>query len=188
MGSIAEPLNPMEVALASGATFVSRTLDVLQKEMGEIFYQGAQHKGLAFMEVLQNCVIFNNGAWSDYSDRKKRADNDLFLEAGKPMIFGKNKDKGLVHSSHGFKVVEIGEEYSEADIAVHDPTSLDNAYLLSQLTYPLPLGIVYQVKRPSFEQGMWRQVDEAKAQKGDGTLHDLYFNADTWVVGGEKDA
>jgi 2-oxoglutarate ferredoxin oxidoreductase subunit beta len=187
MGSIAEPLNPMEVALASGATFVSRTLDVLQKDMGEIFYQGAQHKGLAFMEVLQNCVIFNNGAWFDYSDRKKRADNDLFLEAGQPMIFGKNKDKGLVHSSHGFKVVEIGEEYSEADIAVHDPTSLDNAYLLSQLTYPLPLGIVYQVKRPSFEQGMWRQVDEAKAQKGDGTLHDLYFNADTWVVGGEKD-
>jgi len=186
MGSIARPLNPMEVALASGATFVARTIDMLQKEMGEIFFQGAQHKGLAFMEVMQNCVIFNNGAWFDYSDRKKRADNDLFLEAGKPMIFG--KDKGLIHSPEGFKVVEIGDEYSEEDIAVHDPTSLDNAFLLSQLTYPLPLGIVYQVTQPSFEQGMWGQVEELKAKKGEGALHDLYFNADTWTVTGEGEA
>ena len=181
-GSIARPLNPMEVALASGATYVARTLDVLQKEMGEIFYQGAKHKGVAFMEVLQNCVIFNNGAWFDYSDRSKRADHDLFLQAGEPMIFGKNKDKGLVHSTHGFKVVELGDEYSVDDIAVHDPTSLDNAYLLSQLTYPLPLGVVYNVNRPSFEVEMWKQVEDMKAQKGEGTLHDLYYSADTWTV------
>ncbi len=181
-GSIERPLNPMEVALASGATFVARTIDVLQKEMGEIMYQGALHKGLAFTEIMQNCVIFNNGAWFDYSDRSKRADNDLFLEAGKPMIFGKNKDKGLVHSAHGFKVVEIGDEYSLEDIAVHDPTSLDNAFLLSQLTYPLPLGIVYQVTKPTYCEGMWGQIEQVKAQKGVGDLKSLYTSADTWTV------
>ncbi len=181
-GSIERPLNPVEVALASGATYVARTIDVLQKEMGEIMYQGALHKGLAVTEIMQNCVIFNNGAWFDYSDRSKRADNDLFLEAGKPMIFGKNKDKGLVHSDDGFKVVEIGDEYSIEDIAVHDPTSLDNAFLLSQLTYPLPLGIIYQVTKPTYCEGMWGQIEQVKAQKGVGDLNALYRSADTWTV------
>ncbi len=188
-GSIERPLYPVEVALASGATFVARTIDVLQKDMGEIMYQAALHKGLSFIEIMQNCVIFNNGAWFDYSDRSKRADNDLFLEAGKPMVFGKNKDKGLVldEAQGGFKVVEIGDEYSIEDIVIHDPTSLENAFLLSQLDYPMPLGIIYQVTKPTYCEGMWGQIQQVKAQKGEGDLHDLYFNADTWEVTAEEE-
>ncbi len=186
-GSIERPLNPVEVALASGATFVARTIDVLQKHMGEVMYQGALHKGLAFTEILQNCVIFNNGAWFDYSERGKRDENDLYLEAGKPMVFGKNKDKGLVHDEGSFKVVEIGDEYSIEDIAIHDPTSLENAFLLSQLTYPLPLGIIYQVTKPSYCEGMWGQIQQVKAQLGEGDLHKLYFSADTWEVTADEE-
>ena len=188
-GSIERPLYPVEVALASGATFVARTIDVLQKEMGEIFYQAAKHRGLSFTEILQNCVIFNHGAWFDYSDRSKRADNDLFLEAGKPMVFGKNKDKGLVldELQGGFKVVEIGDEYSIEDIVVHDPTSLENAFLLSQLDYPMPLGIIYQVTKPTYCEGMWNQIEQVKVKFGEGDLRKLYFNADTWEVTADED-
>ena len=108
MGSIAEPLNPLSVALAAEATFVARTVDVFTKHMSQIFYQAAQHKGVSFIEVFQNCVIFNNHAWSFVTDSKTRQDHVLFLEHGQPMIFGKDRDKGIVIRDAHFEVVQLG--------------------------------------------------------------------------------
>ncbi|NOZ72125.1 MAG: CBS domain-containing protein [Chloroflexi bacterium] len=182
MGSLEQPINPISLALASEATFIARTVDVVTKHMGEMFFKAAKHKGVAFVEVFQNCVIFNNGAWEPYSDRKLRSDNDLFLENGKPMIFGRNDDKGIIWGKAGLEVVELGEEYTEDDLVVHDTSSVTLAWMLSRLTYPMPIGVIFDVERPTYCAGVWRQVEEAKAQKGEGHLRALYNAADTWII------
>ena len=182
MGSLERPINPISLALAAEATFVARTIDVVTKHMGDMFYKAAKHKGISFVEVFQNCVIFNNGAWQPYSDRKLRSDNDLFLENGKPMIFGKNDDKGIIWGKAGLEVVELGDEYTEDDLVVHDTSSITLAWMLSRLTYPMPIGVILDVQRPTYSEGVWGQVAEAKVQKGEGCLRDLYNAADTWLV------
>ncbi len=182
MGSLEQPVNPISLALAAEATFIARTVDVITRHMGGIFEKAAHHKGVSFIEVFQNCVIFNNGAWQPYSDRNLRSDNDLFLEPGKPMIFGANDDKGIIMGKYGFEIVELGDQYTEDDLVIHDPTSLTNAWMLSRLTYPMPIGIILDVERPTYENMAWNQVEQAKLEKGEGTLADLYTAADTWEI------
>ena len=182
MGTLEQPLNPVSVALASEATFIARTIDVLPKHMGDMFLKSGQHKGVAFVEVMQNCVIFNPGTWHEYSERKTRDDHDLYLENGKPMVFGKNRDKGLVLGKGGLEVVTLGEQYAEADLLVHDSSSIEIAWLLSRLHYPMPLGVILDITKPTYDLGLWRQVEVAKNQKGEGDLEALYNNADTWVI------
>ncbi|RME83181.1 MAG: 2-oxoacid:ferredoxin oxidoreductase subunit beta [Caldilineae bacterium] len=183
MGSLETPLNPISVALAAEATFIARTVDVIQSHMGDMFRRAAAHKGVSFVEVFQNCVIFNDGAWEPYSNRKVRDDNNLYLEPGQPMIFGKKRDKGLVLGARGLEVVELGEKYDEKDLVVHDPTNVELAFLLSRLDYPMPLGVILEVQKRTYEDGLWGQVAQAKEQKGEGDLRTLYYNADTWTVG-----
>ncbi|NOZ49982.1 MAG: CBS domain-containing protein [Chloroflexi bacterium] len=182
MGSLERPLNPISLALASEATFIARTVDIITKHMGDTFLKAARHKGISFVEVFQNCVIFNNGAWQPYSDRQLRSDNDIFLENGKPMIFGQNDDKGILWGKSGLEVVELGDQYSEDDLVVHDTSSVTQAWMLSRLTYPMPIGIILDVQCPSYEQAAWAQVQEAKMQKGEGTLAKLFHAADTWQI------
>lgn len=182
MGSLEQPLNPISVALASEATFIARTVDVMQKHMGEVLHKAAEHKGTSFTEILQNCVIFNDGAWTAYSDRKQRNDNDLYLENGEPMIFGKNHDKGIIMGPTGFEIVDIGEQYTVDDLVVHDTSSVGLAWLLSRLEYPMPLGVIFNVTTRTYSEGIWGQVAQAKAEKGDGNLSDLYYSGDTWTV------
>ncbi len=182
MGSLEQPINPLSLVLASEATFIARTVDVITKHMGNIFERAAHHKGVSFVEVFQNCIIFNNGAWQPYSDRKLRSDNDLFLEHGKPMIFGMNDDKGIIMGKSGFEVVELGDEYSEDDLVVHDVTSVSQAWMLSRLTHPMPIGVILDVQRTPYEVAAWAQVEEAKLQKGEGDLNTLFHAADTWQI------
>ncbi len=183
MGTIEQPLNPISVALASEATFVARTVDVMGNHMGDILLAAAKHAGAAFVEVFQNCVIFNDGTWESFSDRQVRDDNDLYLENGKPMVFGKNSDRGIIMGKSGLEVVELGEQYSLDDLVVHDTSSLSLAWMLSRLEYPMPLGVIFDVSRPTYGEMMWSQVEKAKATRGEGDLHKLYAASDTWVVG-----
>ena len=182
MGSLEQPLNPISVALASEATFIARTVDVMQKHMGDILHQAANHKGVSFTEIMQNCVIFNNGAWAPYSDRKQRDDHNLYLQNGEPMIFGKNHDKGIIMGPTGFEVVELGEKYTVDDLIVHDTTSVGLAWLLSRLTYPMPLGVIFNVTKRTYSEGLWHQVEQAKEENGEGNLADLFYSGDTWTV------
>ncbi|MCO6453634.1 MAG: CBS domain-containing protein [Caldilineales bacterium] len=182
LGSIEQPLNPVSVALASEATFIARTVDVIQKHMGDVLLAAAQHKGVSFVEVFQNCLIFNDGAWNKFSDRKIRDDNNLYLEDGKPMVFGANDDKGLIMTKSGFQVVELGDDYGVEDLVVHDTSDINAAWMLSRLEYPMPMGVMLDIDRPTYAEALWAQVEAAKQRRGDGDLRTLFNAADTWVV------
>ncbi len=182
MGTVEQPLNPISVALAAEATFVARTVDVIGPHMGDVLLAAARHRGVAFVEIFQNCVIFNNGAWEPYSERQLRDDNNLYLEHGKPMIFGKNHDRGLIMGKTGLEVVNLADGYRVEDLIVHDVTSPSLAWMLSRLEYPMPLGVIYAVEKPTFDEALWAQVEQAKAQRGEGDLNRLFQASDTWVV------
>lgn len=182
MGTVEQPLNPISVALAAEATFVARTVDVIGSHMSDILMAAAQHNGAVFVEVFQNCVIFNDATWEPFTDRQVRDDNNLYLEHGKPMLFGKNNDRGVIMGKSGLEVVELGERYTVDDLVVHDTSSLSLAWMLSRLEYPMPLGVIFDVSRPTYGELMWAQVAKAKTTRGEGDLHKLYAASDTWIV------
>ena len=190
MGSIDNPLNPISVAIATQASFVARTIDTNVKHMGEVLKRAAEHKGTSFVEVYQNCVIFNDKAWSYATDPKVRDENVLVLEHGQPMIFGKNQDKGIRINQLEPEIVSLDEVGAE-DLLVHDetaPTSL--AYFLSRMRYPEfpePIGVFRCVEEPVYEEEVIEQVEESIRRKGEGDLRKLYHSADTWEVLSEAD-
>jgi len=187
LGSLEQPLNPISVAIASEATFIARSVDVHTQHLQDILKQAAEHKGTAFVEIFQNCLIFNDGAWEHVTDRKIRDENILSLEHGKPMVFGKNLDKGIRMNGIIPEVVSLGNGFSEADLLVHDQESNSThlAYMLSRMqppNFPTPMGVFRKVERSTYEQGLMHQVEEAIAQRGKGDLKKLFHSADTWVV------
>jgi len=189
MGSIEQPLNPLSVALSAEATFVARSIDSNVRHLAATLAEAAAHKGTSFVEVYQNCVIFNPTEWDYISDRKVRDDNLLFLEHGKPLVFGKNKDKGIA-LRNGFipEVVDLGNGAKKADLLVHDAhtDASDLAYLLSRVEHPSILGVFRNVQRPTYTEGLMGQVAEAQAKRGKGDLNKLYRSADLWDVTSTK--
>ncbi|MCA8923492.1 MAG: 2-oxoacid:ferredoxin oxidoreductase subunit beta [Planctomycetes bacterium] len=185
LGSIDAPLNPLRFALASEATFVARTYDTDVKHMSEVFEQAAAHKGVSFIEILQNCVIFNDGAFEEQVSKKVRQDKLLYLEDGKPMTFGKGGTSGLRINGFDLETVSWAEgEEVPADVVVHN-ASADNstlAYLLSQFDDPLPMGVFRRVQRPTYDEAINAQVEFAKSKKP-ADLASLYRSgANTWTV------
>lgn len=188
MGTVEQPLNPMSVALAAEATFVARSVDTEIKHLGEVLRQAAEHKGASFVEVFQNCNIFNDGAWEHVKDAATKKNNTLTLEHGKPMLFADGK-KGIRLNAHTLnpEVVELGNGITESDLMVHDQYREDAtmAYLLSRFTFPefpVPLGVFRSVKRPIYEDGLMDQVQEARKVKGNGDLRSLFCSSDLWSV------
>ena len=185
LGSIEQPLNPHSVALAAEATFVARSIDVETKHLQETLLQAAQHKGASFVEVLQNCNIFNDGAWQHVT-KKENKHHLLRLEAGQPLRFGMELEKQLKVDGLGLSVVENPEK----DELIFDPTEPSGAlaYALSRMTYPdfpVPIGVFRKVEKPTYEEGMLSQIEVAKKRKGEGNLLDLYLSSDIWKVGGD---
>jgi 2-oxoglutarate ferredoxin oxidoreductase subunit beta len=181
-GSIDRPFNPLGLALGAGATFVARTMDTHPKHMEQVLMAAAQHKGAAFVEIFQNCVIFNDGAFEEVAGRKVRDDRTVDLVPGEPMVFGADHDKGL--RFEGFDLVPCGAEEAQA----WDPTlsSVAPAQLLVELdadpTRPTPVGIFRQVSAPVYDRETNEQVDRVTEQKGRGKLRDLVYTPDSWVV------
>ncbi|MFQ5894505.1 MAG: 2-oxoacid:ferredoxin oxidoreductase subunit beta [Nitrospinota bacterium] len=190
VGSVEEPVNPISVALGAGASFAARAVDVDQKHMAEVFRRAALHKGTAFIEVLQNCIVFNDGAFALVSDRGMREEHALYLEHGKPLLFGKERNKGIRLWGLTPEVVTLGEGVREEDLLVHDEHNPDPSYafLLSQFTgsgpFPVPLGVFHAVERPTYEEALGGQVKAAKARLGQGDLESLLHGGDTWYHGG----
>ena len=187
MGSIEQSFNPLSVAIGAEATFIARTIDSNVKHMADILLRAAEHKGTSFVEIYQNCVIFNDGAWEHVTDKSVKDDNMLPLEHGKPMIFGKDSDRGIVLDGLDPKVVMLGNGVSEDDLLVHDETheSPSLAYMLSRMDvpeHPAPVGVFRSVHKPIYTEGVLLQIDAAIEKKGAGSLKDLYFDADTWTV------
>jgi 2-oxoglutarate ferredoxin oxidoreductase subunit beta len=186
MGSIDYPLNPISVAIASEATFVARTQDTNTKHLQEVLRRAAAHKGTAFVEIFQNCVVYNPTAWDHTTKADVRGDNILFLEDGEPLIFGKDRDKGVRVDGMTPEVVELGNGVAESDLAVHreDMDNTSYAYMLSRMLhpeFPQPFGILRSVDRPSYTDMLVAQVEEARSVQ-DADLVGLLHSSDTWVV------
>ena len=188
LGSIDRPFSPVPVALGAGATFVARTLDVDQAHMANVFKRAAAHKGTAFVEVFQNCVVFNDGAHEAIADKRVRDESRLLLEDGKPLVFGKARDKGIRLRGLEPEVVTVGENgVTEADLVMHDETASHSglAFFLSQLDaprFPVPLGVFRSVNAPSYEELNKQLHADARARKGRGDLASLLGGGDTWTI------
>ncbi len=188
MGSIEQPINPVAVALASEATFVARSMDTHTHHLGDMLAAAAAHQGVSFLEVYQNCVIFNPNEWGPLEDRKSRDDYMIYLEHGKPMVFGNNLDKGVrLNERFQPEIVELGDKYTEDDLIVYDAHSKALALMISSMEYPAfpaPMGIIRDVVTPTYSEGLMAQIEAAQAQKGKGDLNKLYRSADLWEVAG----
>jgi 2-oxoglutarate ferredoxin oxidoreductase subunit beta len=184
-GSIDAPINPLKFAIASGATFVARTYDSDIKHMGATFRAAAAHNGVSFIEILQNCPIFNDGTWRNEIAKKVRTERLLYLEDKKPMVYGKAKNMGVKLKGFGFETVEF-EGDPPADLITHDISlrSTSFAYLMTELESPLPVGIFRQVDGgPSYETALFDQLDYAREKHGHNDLDKLYrAGASTWMV------
>ncbi len=188
-GAVDVPIRPISMALAAGATFVARVADRDINLMKEVMLAAANHRGTALIEIYQNCVIFNDGAFRPFTDKDTKDDATITLRHGEPLIFGKNRDRGIRVNKLRPEVVRIGEDgITESDILVHDVRNPDPtmAYMLSLMQYPLepvPFGIFRQISRPTYEDYYMSLEERAKAMKGEGDIFQLFRNANTWEVG-----
>jgi 2-oxoglutarate ferredoxin oxidoreductase subunit beta len=182
-GSVDYPFNPIAVAMGVDASFVARSIDIEAKSLQDVLRRAYEHPGGAFIEILQNCNIFNDGAWASLTDKTTKADTVLLLEQGKPMIFGKNRDKGIKLGANGrLEVVSLGNGTSEADILIHDETNRALAYMLAHLENPKPIGVFHAEVRPTYEHAMAKQLDVAQQKQGSGDVNALFNRGETWVV------
>lgn len=186
MGSPEQPIRPISVALGAEATFAARAIDTDLKQMEYVMERAAKHQGTAFVEIYQNCVIFNDDAFAYVSDKETRDDNVLYLEHGKPMIFGKNRDKGI--RLHGLtpEVVSLANVAPD-DLLHHDEKAADPtlAFMMSRLrhpAYPEPMGVFRAVEAPTYDKAVHQQLDTAVAKQGEGDLQELLTGPDTWNV------
>ncbi|MFH0988877.1 MAG: 2-oxoacid:ferredoxin oxidoreductase subunit beta [bacterium] len=187
IGSIDYPFNPAALALGSSATFVARSLDRDTKHMQTIIKRAAEHRGTSFVEIYQNCNVFNDGAFLAFTEKETKEDNVIFLEHGKPLIFGKEKDKGIRLNGFTPEVVSLKEgSYSVNDLLVHNEKDTTLSFILADMTYkpslPRPVGIFLAIDRPTYEQEVDRQIAFAREKRGEGDLTKLFQSGDTWMV------
>jgi len=179
---------PLTLALAAEATFVARTVDTHTEHLQHTLEAGGRHRGASFIEVLQNCNIFNDGAWREFTERDVRDDRMLVLEHGKPLIFGKERDKGIRLRGLHPEVVTIGEDgVTEDDLLVHDQYAEDpyEALILSRMfwpEYPVPVGVFREVERPTHSDLIDAQIDQAKTKSGEGDLSEVLLSGEIWTV------
>ena len=190
LGSLDRPLNPVSLALASEATFIARAIATEGTQMREVMLQAAQHKGSALIEIFQNCNIFNDGTFDDFAAKKNQKENTVILRHGKPVIFGKDNEKGIcIRSQHGALeayVVNVAD-VDESEILVHDEQSPNSAlsHLLAQMElpeFPVPLGVFRAIKHPSYSELLDKQIDSAVQTKGPGDLKKHLHAGETWTV------
>jgi 2-oxoglutarate ferredoxin oxidoreductase subunit beta len=184
-GTIDEPISPIRLALAAGATFVARTADNDLAHMSEILRRAADHKGTAFVEILQNCVIFNDKVHEDYYGVKTRKDTLVYLHHGEKMLYGKSVEKGLSVDGFKFRSVDAGTHASQ--IYTHDETEETGsiASMLSKLNhpeFPVPLGVFRAIKRPVYHEMMHAQIEMARKAGGEADIKKLVRGSKTWTV------
>lgn len=186
MGSIDAPINPVLFALGANARFVSRAIDTMVKPLSGLFKEAHAHKGTSFIEILQNCPVFNDGTWSHVTAKDISDDLQLWVQQGQPLLFGKDKKKGLILTGDEVKVVTVGENgVTEADITVHDETNRAMAFTLAQLhapEYPMAFGVIFRDPGPAYDESVVAQVGEAIEKNGEGDIDALLRSGHTWTV------
>ena len=184
-GVIDNPFHPGELVLGAKGSFFARVVDVNPKHMTEIMVEAEKHEGTSLVEILQNCIIFHDKVFSQYTAKENKDEALLYIEHGKPMIFGKDKDKGLRLSGIELEVVTIGENgITEADILVHD-AKLENPtlhFMLVRLDYPMVLGVIRSFDSDPYEKKLQRQVLEVAEKSQFKTIDDLLLSGETWEI------
>ncbi len=188
-GSLDQPFNPVALALGSEATFVARSIDVDRPHLTGVLRRMAQHRGTAFVEIYQNCNIFNDGAFQALTGKETKALNQIRLEHGKPILFGPNEEKGIRLTDHAsLEIVDVAGVGVE-NLLVHDEHREEPslAFMLAHIaggpTQPTPIGIFRDVKRPVYGEAMEAQIADAKARLGEGSVETLLSSGDTWTIG-----
>jgi 2-oxoglutarate ferredoxin oxidoreductase subunit beta len=189
-GSIDHPFNPLALAMGADATFIARSMDRDPKHLQEALIRSHKHKGSSFLEIYQNCNIFNDGAFEVFTEKSTKPDNTLFLEHGKPLIFGANKDKGI--RLDGFKpvVVDLNNGAATSDLWIHDERDFYKAQILVRMFddprieghLPRPFGVFYETDRGCYEDLMAMQIEEVVSAKGAGNLDKLLRGNETWTI------
>ena len=188
MGSLDRPFNPTSLALGSQATFVARTIDRDPKHIQSVLKSAYEHKGTSFVEVYQNCVIFNDGAFEDLTNKKILSDNVIQLEHGQPMIFGKNYNLGIHLDCNVPKIIDLDKDdnVSIDDVLIHNEKDIVIASMLSAFTYddnfPTPVGIIYAVDEPIYEDLLRDQINTAIEKQGKGDIQALLNSGNIWEV------
>jgi 2-oxoglutarate ferredoxin oxidoreductase subunit beta len=189
-GSIDYPVDPIKFALGASATFVARTIDVDAKHLQQTLRRAHQHKGTAFVEILQNCPVFNDNEWIEVENKKTRAEAALVLEDGQPLVTGSKGRRRGIRIENGIpSVVELGdnEDPVASGVAVHNERHDSPAYAfalasLERPTFPVPIGVFRSVERPAYDEMLANQVTQAIEKRGEGDLHALLHSGDTWTV------
>ncbi len=186
-GTVEDPFHPAELCFGARGRFFARAAAADMAGTVSILKAAAQHKGAAVCEILQNCMIFNNGAYDYVARKEDRARNAIYLEHGKPMTFGVNNEFGLMQEGFGLKVVKIGENgITEKDILVHDAHCEDNTLqlklaLMEGPDFPVALGVIRDVDAPTYNDAVYEQIDEVSSKKNYHNFQELLLTNDTWV-------
>jgi 2-oxoglutarate ferredoxin oxidoreductase subunit beta len=186
MGSVDHPFNSLSLVLGAGATFVARSVDVFPVHLRTMVERTHAHKGTSFLEIYQNCNIFNDGAFDDFTTKDVREDRVLYLEHGKPMIWGGARKWGLKLEGMNLRKIEIGVDGTEADVLVHDETNLPLAMLVASMdthAFAVPVGVFYRSERPVYEEGVQKQIAESRKKLGNGELAALIKSGEIWRLG-----
>ncbi len=189
MGSVDNPFRPISLAIGARATYVARSVDVFGPHLEQTVMQAAAHRGTAVVEIYQNCNIFNDGAFKGFTDKGARDERVLYLEHGKPLLFGSEQKQGIrVDADLNPEIVTVGEDGVTADdVLVWDEKSTNLAVPMmlaemSEVDFPVPVGVFHRRERPTFETGVRAQIDAAAAKNGGESLADLLSRGETWVV------
>ncbi|MFM2388340.1 MAG: hypothetical protein RL660_3097 [Bacteroidota bacterium] len=191
MGSLDHPFNPAALAMGADASFVARSMDRDVKHLQEMLKRANAHQGTSFLEIYQNCNIFNDGAFEIFTEKASKPEEALFVEHGKPMVYGTAKNKGIVLDGYKPKCVTIGEDgITEQDLWIHDETDMYKAQILTRMFddpsnighLPRPFGVLYAQPRLCYDEAVQLQLQEAIAKKGSGDLDKLLRGKETWDI------
>lgn len=186
-GSIEHPVNPISLALGSEGTFIARTLDRDLKHMQEMLLRVYGHRGTSLLEIMQNCKIFNDGAFLEFTEKETKNENVIFIEHNKPLVFGNKKDKGIKLDGWKITVINIDDgKNSINDCLVYNEKSKELAFLISEFydrqDLPMPVGVFLNIERPTYEDNMMRQIEYTKEKLGIGDVDELVKGNSTWVI------
>ena len=188
-GTVEDPFRPAELCFGARGNFFARAVATDSQRIVDIMKAAYHHKGAAVCEILQNCVIFNNGAYDPVYTCEGRKKNTIYVEDGKPLVFGENNQYGLVQEGFGLKVVEIGKDgYTLEDVLIHDSHNPDNtlqlklAMMSNENGFPVALGVIRDVQAPTYDEAVSRQIEEVKAMKPYHSFAEMLETNDIWEV------
>ncbi len=191
VGSLDHPFNPLALAMGADASFIARSMDRDPKHLQQMLLRSQAHHGASFLEIYQNCNIFNDGAFEIFTEKGTRAEEVLYLEQGQPLLYGANREKGIMLDGYKPRLVNLSDGYNADDLWIHDETDFFKAQMLVRLFddpqseghFPRPMGVFFQRERATYEDALNLQIEEIISVKGKGNLDKLLEGKETWVIG-----